>query len=191
MKLRCATLKDLDSIASLHAESWRVAYGAVLSAQYLDEEALAERQLVWRDRLSMPRPNQTVVVAELGGHIVGFACAFADHDSGWGSYLDNLHVRQQHQGNGIGRALIQDVAHYCKAKCAEGGLYLSVNQNNVRAQRFYLALGARNATHGVWNAPDGSVVSTFRFAWDTAALSRMAADISFHRTGASCVCPGW
>ena len=119
--------------------------------------------------MTSPAQNQLVIVAEGSAGIAGFACVFAQAHAEWGSYLENLHVASSHQGQGLGRALLARVAQWCEGQVAGGGLYLSVNQANRYAQDFYLRLGARNAAEGVWNAPDGSLVPTFRFAWDSTA----------------------
>jgi hypothetical protein len=44
-------------------------------------------------------------------------------------------------------------------------LCLLVNQNNARAQNFYLKLGGVNERADTWAAPDGSKVPTFWFVW--------------------------
>jgi GNAT superfamily N-acetyltransferase len=74
-----------------------------------------------------------------------------------------------HTMAGIGTKLIIEVAAICEQMCAGKGLYLSVNQANQNAQKFYLKLGAENAQVSVWDAPDGSHVPTFRFVWKTTA----------------------
>lgn len=169
MQIRTATLSDAPAIAEIHAESWRSTYQRALNARYLAEVVPRERAEVWRGRLTAPKPNQHVVVAEQQGALVGFACVFAAENPRWGSYLDNLHVRGAWQGRGIGKALLQEVARWCSLRAAEGGLCLLVNQDNVAAQGFYERLGARNAEASAWNAPDGSVVPTYWFVWDDLA----------------------
>jgi ribosomal protein S18 acetylase RimI-like enzyme len=133
---------------------------------------------VWAERLRAPEANQFVVVAEVSGCTAGFACVFAENHAGWGSYLENLHVSTTFQGRGIGSALLGEVARWCESRRAGGGLYLSVNQDNCRAQRFYLRHGARNAEPGVWSAPDGSSIPTFWFTWSSAASLVKARKVS-------------
>jgi L-asparaginase II len=78
--------------------------------------------------------------------------------------------------------LLLQVAAICEQRCSGQGLYLSVNQSNLRAQKFYLALGAQNSQAAVWNAPDGTSVPTFRFSWTSAAtLAENAANTAFER----------
>ena len=166
MKLRSATILDAKAIAEIHAKSWQSTYNNVLTKHYLSSVVPKERNDVWHKRLINPKPNQHVVVAEYDNELIGFACAFAAENATWGSYLDNLHVRQSFRRKGIGKALLLDVAHWCFDREPNKGLCLLVNQDNINAQQFYNKFGARNAQVDVWNAPDGSVVPTFWFVWD-------------------------
>ena len=182
MNLRHANLADAESIAELHAASWRSTYAAALDAAYLTKVAPSERRQVWTERLESPKSNQFVLVAEIQDSIAGFACAFANHHKAWGSYLENLHVSPAWQGKGIGRALLVQAAQCCDSQSPGVGLYLSVNQDNRQAQGFYLHLGASNSEPGVWNAPEGSKVPTFWFTWSSASTLVKAANPSIERT---------
>ncbi len=167
VQIRPATADDADAIAELHAASWRRTYGDVLNASYLEIAALADRRAVWAQRFAEPKAKQCVLVAEDENGIAGFACAYAGAHEQWGSYLDNLHVRESVQGQGIGEVLLRRMARWCAQQAPGQGLHLLVNQDNLRAQHFYRRLGAHNAQSGVWNAPDGSAVPTFWFVWDS------------------------
>jgi putative acetyltransferase len=73
--------------------------------------------------------EQHVRVAHGGDRILGFAAVD-------GSWLEQLFVDPDHQGRGVGRALLDD------AKLASpGGLSLHVFTRNERARRFYTAAG--------------------------------------------------
>ena len=167
MKLRFATSCDAKTIAALHAASWQVTYRDALSADYLQRTVFAEREAVWTERFTSPKQNQCVLIAEDERDVIGFACAFAAEHAEWGSYLDNLHVKQSRQGKGIGKALLVNMARWCNLHAPGCGLYLSVNHDNHRAQQFYLGLGARNADSWIWNAPDGSAVPAYWFLWES------------------------
>ena len=65
------------------------------------------------------------------------------------------------------------------------GLCLLVNQNNARAQNFYLKLGAVNARVGSWAAPDGSAVPTFWFC-----MAQVRGVVGGHRLGFATSEPG-
>lgn len=172
---RVATSDDADTIAALHAESWRVAYRGAMRDAYLDGEVGAERRTLWNERLTAPPANQHVLVAEEGGEVVGFACAYGAADPTWGTELDNLHVRRRHHGSGGGTALLATVAAWCAALHSERGLYLWVLDQNHAARRFYERLGASDIGGDVWLAPDGSALPTRRYAWAPPAVATLAA----------------
>ncbi len=160
-----ATPKDAGAIAKLHMDSWRSNYNNDLSKEYLDTIAPTERSLLWKQRLTTPSQNQRVILAKEVESIVGFACVYIDDNEKWGSYLDNFHISEAYQNQGIGTELLKQVFERCKAEATKSGLCLLVNQSNVRAQNFYLKNGATNQEPGIWNAPDGSSVPTFWFTW--------------------------
>lgn len=58
------------------------------------------------------------------------------------AYLGNLHVSASNHRQGVGTALLSRVAQVCETNVPGSGLYLSVNQENQHAQRFYFELGA-------------------------------------------------
>lgn len=168
MEIREATVEDALVIAEIHAESWRKTYGRVLTRHYLEHVVPSERERIWTERLSEPKPGQYVIVAQIGGEVLGFACAFLDGINELGTYLDNLHVVLSHQRTGVGKALLQAIAQKCLESDPHLGMCLLVNQDNVPAQEFYLRLGATNTQEDVWNAPDGSIVPTYWFSWSNA-----------------------
>ena len=82
-------------------------------------------------------------VAEVDGEVAGFAVWFLNYST-WrgvhGIYLEDLFVRPQHRGSGLGKALLAALA----AECVENGyarLEWSVLDWNP-ATEFYRALGA-------------------------------------------------
>src|SRR5687767_9227503 len=76
---------DAERIALLHTESWRRTYRGMMTDEFLDGGALANRRQVWHERLHASNPGQFVCVAECGPELVGFICAFAGEDAEWGS----------------------------------------------------------------------------------------------------------
>ena len=53
--------RDADSIAALHADSWRRHYRGAYLDTYLDGDVVADRREVWRSRLTQPRESQLTV----------------------------------------------------------------------------------------------------------------------------------
>ena len=169
--LRGATIEDAEQIALLHADSWRRTYRGMMRDDFLDGDVVEDRLSAWRERLNSPASNQRVIVAEDGGAIQGFVCIFGGDDPGWGSFVDNLHVRHDVQARGVGRALMREAATWAEANYPGLGLYLWVMQANENAQRFYERLGGANrGTEVHENARAGSA-RVYRYAWlDVRAL---------------------
>ena len=176
MNLREADAADIDGIARLHAESWRVAYRGQYSDAFLDGPVFADRLAVWTERLTSPSGNQYVIVAEDAGAVAGFACAFGADDATWGTLLDNIHVDPARKRAGIGTRLIVETARWASRKFPGIGFYLWVLEANAPARAFYERLGARNAEQVMSDPPGGGRISSLRYAWDRpAALVESAA----------------
>lgn len=169
MLLRSATIDDFQKIADLNTASWRFAYRAALSEEYLAGDVESDQTQLWESRLTSPTKNQHILLAEEAGYLVGFACVYVGENPQWGSYLNNIHVAHASQGAGVGRQLLNAVAGLCSKSC-HGGLYLWVLQSNVKAQGFYARHGAQNAGADIWEAPGGTTAPVFRFVWESIDL---------------------
>lgn len=98
----------------------------------------------FREHLFGPRPAAGAVVAETSGEPAGFALwytTFSTFRGRPGLYLEDIFVRPQYRGRGIGKALLCEVAQRAVAIGA-GKLEWSVLNWNTPAIGFYQALGA-------------------------------------------------
>jgi ribosomal protein S18 acetylase RimI-like enzyme len=157
---------DADSIASLHADSWRRHYrGAYLDA-YLDSDAVADRQEVWRSRLAQRNQGQFTVIARHGNELLGFAHTILDGDQRWGSLLENLHIQSDLKRTGIGSRLLSEAARRLLRLRPEGSLHLWVLDQNTAAQAFYDARGgSRVETQLRGPFPGGGRALGHRYYW--------------------------
>jgi GNAT superfamily N-acetyltransferase len=91
------------------------------------------------------RAYAEVVIAESDGVPAGFALFFHNFSTFLarpGIYLEDLFVRPEHRGRGVGKALLQHLAALAvERRC--GRLEWSVLDWNTDAIRFYQRLGAR------------------------------------------------
>ena len=169
--LREADASDAEAIAALHAGSWQRTYRGMMSDAFLDGGALEDRRRVWRERLHTPDAGRLVVVAEDGARIVGFVCAFARGDAGWGAYIDNLHIVHDVQGRGVGRVLMRRAAEWIRETQPGAGVYLWVMEANAPARAFYDRLGARSVETAPLADPGGGSAPNCRYVWaDARAL---------------------
>ena len=163
---REASEKDTTAIADLHAQSWRANYRGEYRDEYLDGDVFEDRRRVWNDRLSKPKHNQYVVVAEIDDELVGFACVYGGDDREWGSFLDNIHVKPGLQSRSIGSDLMKDLFRWCSTHYPEDGLYLWVLDSNDRAQNFYSSHGAEDRGGEYSEPAGGGQIHGRRYVWD-------------------------
>jgi ribosomal protein S18 acetylase RimI-like enzyme len=164
--LRRARAADETPIARLHAESWRSAYRGILGDEFLNGAVSANRSELWSARFSaLDRADQLILVYEERGELQGFACAFFDADSEWGTLLDNLHVAPRLKGQGLGRELLLAVAENVRRCGRRQALHLWVYEQNLAARRFYERLGGSVTASVAEAAPDGGRVNALRYAW--------------------------
>src|SRR3546814_8739965 len=87
----------------------------VCSSDLFDEAKLGEK-------LFGPRPYAEVLIGELGGAPQGFALFFhnfSTFEGRPGIYLEDLFVRPEARGSGLGKALLAHLAKLCVARSEE------------------------------------------------------------------------
>jgi GNAT superfamily N-acetyltransferase len=118
-----------------------------------------------RDALFGPDPKVFTDIAEWQGQPVGFALwyyTFSTFRGRHGLYLEDLYVRPEHRGRGIGKALLVHLAERCAAE-GLARLEWEVLNWNAPSIAFYESLGAE--PQGEWTG--------YRLTGD--ALERLAA----------------
>jgi ribosomal protein S18 acetylase RimI-like enzyme len=173
LRIRAAGPGDADSVALLHAESWRRYYRGAYADSFLDGDVVADRRSVWSARLAAPGHSATLV-AEDGAGLAGFVHVVLDDDERWGSLVDNLHVVHDRRRSGIGRALMARAAGIVAGRATGTAMYLWVLTQNTAAQRFYQALGGRCAEMAQVSPPGGvpgrlsGTPTKLRYTWPDA-----------------------
>jgi GNAT superfamily N-acetyltransferase len=109
----------------------------------LHEVVATEARL--RETLFGARPAAEVMIAEADGEPLGFALFFHNYSTFLaqpGLYLEDLYVRPEARGRGVGRALLAHLARLARERGC-GRLEWWVLDWNESALRFYRSLGAR------------------------------------------------
>jgi L-amino acid N-acyltransferase YncA len=168
--IRPATEADAATIAAIHAASWRNANAHILAPEFLSGGIEADRLAVRSQRLRDRPPPQLVDVAfDRTGLAQAFACAYRDFDPVWGSLLDNLHVRPQARGQGIGKQLFRAVAGQLSAGDSGSGLHLWVFEANVAGLRFCKRLGGSVVGRENSRIPAAAGKAVLRVHWPAIA----------------------
>ena len=136
LSIRPATPADLPLIAQLIRDL--ADYEKLLHEVRFDEAVLGQK-------LFGPRPYAEVVIGEIDGTPQGFALFFHNFSTFEGKpgiYLEDLFVRPEARGSGLGKALLSHLAMLAVERdCAR--LEWSVLDWNSPAIGFYQKLGAR------------------------------------------------
>jgi len=107
-----------------------------------------------------------VLKAVEDGATVGFTCVLRDADPEWGPLVDNLHVRPDRKGRGIGALLLRRAREW-SARVARGRpMHLWVIEGNAEACRFYDRQHGRVTERKDIVLTDGIVTPALRYVWD-------------------------
>lgn len=163
---RPAHASDCAIIAALHTASWRHAYRGILPDAYLDGAIAEERLALWEKRLSPSGiDRRLILVAEDLRGLAGFVCVLPDAEPEWGACLDNLHVRPDIHGCGLGRRLFAEAACWLVSREPGRPLHLWVFEANRTARGFYDRFGGEVVAHTVKRMPGGADIASLRYLW--------------------------
>ena len=150
MIIRTATESDAQAIAALAAELQACLRGLGDRTNF----AFGAAELL-RDGFG-DRPAFAGVVAELDGHVVGYALYHDGYETDRGRrlvHLIDLYVQEGARRRGVGRTLMGRVAELGRERGAEIMLW-SVYKPNALASAFYERLGAKYTSDLIWMALD-------------------------------------
>lgn len=153
LSIRPATPADLPLIAQFIRDL--ADYEKLAHEVRFDEAKLGEK-------LFGPRPYAEVVIGEIEGAAQGFALFFhnfSTFEGRPGIYLEDLFVRPEARGSGLGKALLAHLAGLVVERdCAR--LEWSVLDWNAPAIGFYQSLGARLMDEWTVMRVDGEALTT-------------------------------
>lgn len=141
-EIRPGTGDDLFAIAGVLVDTWRSAFRGLLADDFLDGMSPEEQAVRHARRMGVPGVCYLVAIEPSTGEIIGFV----NFGPGRGTVPDDIHeiyalyVRAEHQGSGIGTALVRAAARHCAGQGARS-LFAWVLAGNPN-RRFYEKLGA-------------------------------------------------
>ncbi len=135
LSIRKATSADCKVILELIQE--------LADFEKLSNEVVATEEKL-RKNLFEKNPVAFVLIAEFESQACGFALYFYNFSTFLGRpgiYLEDLYVKESHRSQGVGRALLVQLARIAKSENC-GRLEWSVLKWNTKAIEFYLKIGA-------------------------------------------------
>jgi GNAT superfamily N-acetyltransferase len=139
LTIRAATLEDAEKIAHVHVESWRSTYPGIVPEEYLAALSVSGRAIAWREGMTN---GIAVHIAELNGEVVGFISGgpIREPIAPYDGELYAVYILQQAQGQGIGKALLQELARLLLGQGFASMAVWVLEQNP--AKHFYMHTGA-------------------------------------------------
>ncbi|MGA9344621.1 MAG: GNAT family N-acetyltransferase [Nocardioidaceae bacterium] len=158
--VRRAGPDDVPRLARINVDTWRAAYAGIVPAAYLDGLDVHDFENRWRGRLTIDHPGISSWVAEVDGHVAGYASVGPyrpqqDADptedmTGWGEVYA-LYTEVERQGRGAGGA-VQDAALAWLRDQGARHAALWVLRDNESSRRWYAAHGWRaDGTTSYWD----------------------------------------
>jgi GNAT superfamily N-acetyltransferase len=141
--IREATPEDAPGIATVHVESWRTTYRALLPADFLADLSVERRAAYWAGFLQRPDRASSMLVAEEGDRIVGFVVAGPER-TGTPNYRGEvyaIYLLESHQRRGIGAALLRAAVAWLRRSGYNSMLIWVLAGNPSRG--FYQAMGGQ------------------------------------------------
>ena len=140
MIIRSAASEDGPAVAAVRVASWRAAYRGIVPDSYL--VAMDSNEAHWCKIASGGEPGTQLLVCEIGGQIVGFACygpARPLHFDFSGE-LYATYFLPETIGKSYGAAIMVEAMNGLKS-LGHGDMMLWVIENNTSARRFYESFG--------------------------------------------------
>jgi diamine N-acetyltransferase len=147
LAVRVATLPDAACLAALGSQVWLHTYARSgirpAIARYIHEH-LSPAAF----QLQLGRSDAFTSVAEVDGHLVGYAIiefgkACLTRSPAL-THLDKLYVQEHFVGTGIGHALLTEVRAEASRRAGSSALWLTVNSQNQPARAFYARQGFKD-----------------------------------------------
>ena len=142
VRIRKATPEDAAGIARVHVDSWRSTYRGQVPDRVLDNMSYAVREDMWATIISDPdQGNITLVAEQWPGMIIGFADGGRNRggEKEFVGELAALYLRQEAQGQGIGRRLVYAIAQELASQGLNSMIIWVLSTNPARG--FYERLG--------------------------------------------------
>ncbi len=151
---------DPPTVRPAHPEDVRLLlqlFGELAEYEHLEHELKAtEAQL--GEALFGKRPAAEALIAERDGEALGYALFFPTFSSflaSTGVWLEDLFVRKEHRGEGVGRALLEAVAALVQERGGERLEWAALDWNEP-ALGFYRRIGAATMNEWITHRLDGA-----------------------------------
>ncbi|WP_219836093.1 GNAT family N-acetyltransferase [Paenibacillus sp. R14(2021)] len=118
MRIRRASIHDIEGIASVHAESWKSTYKGIIADAYLSSLTVEGRKQNWTRIFDHLDSDQTVLILEhRDGRVAGFIHGGKSRESDmtYSAEVYAFYLLREFQGQGYGKLLFRTFIDAMKA----------------------------------------------------------------------------
>ncbi|MEJ1159841.1 GNAT family N-acetyltransferase [Prosthecomicrobium sp. N25] len=153
--VRRATAKDVEAIADVHDEAWRLAYSGIIPGANLERMVTRRGPAWWAKAIER---RAAVLVLEVGGVVCGYATVGPTRMRmlPFAGEIYEIYLKPEFQGLGFGRHLFQAARSELK-RYGLKSFAVRVLRDNELAQGFYRRMGGKAATESVERIGDKSL----------------------------------
>ncbi|MBS1985682.1 MAG: GNAT family N-acetyltransferase [Bdellovibrionales bacterium] len=147
LKIRPARMGDARALAEVHTLSWWTSYRGIIADSFLKGRTVEKRLAMWMATISEVEAGTTRKALRVADHpergVVGFAIGVPERSQSphADAELGAIYLLQDFQRNGIGQALLLDVALELQKFGFKNLLCWALEKNPAR--KFYEQLGGR------------------------------------------------
>lgn len=176
VSLRDASPDDAEGLGAMHVAAWRETYAGLVPDGMLAGLSAEGRAANWARMLRDPSAfdGTAVRIAEEDGRILGFGATCRQRDqglreAGFDAEISAIYLLRSHQGLGLGRALMRDMASALR-RHGHAAASLWVLRGNAAARGFYTHLGGELLpAEKVDERPEATLVEV-AYGWRDLAL---------------------
>lgn len=162
--IRLAQTGDAAGIAKVHVQSWQETYRGIMPDDLLDNLSVERRQRWWETVIAEQLDTSPLFVALIDDEIVAFASggkareAFENYDC----ELYAIYALKSAQGQGIGRALMEQIAQSLH-NLGYKAMRLWVAKGNP-TEKFYAHMGGKPLTEKTETIGETEIIET-AYGW--------------------------
>ena len=161
MKIREATIHDIEFIGKIYTESWKVTYSGMVSQEYLDSLSYQDAENKWK--IFLNNKDNILLVSESDSKIIGFV-AGCSTDIAAQSELYALYVDINLKNKGIGSKLLASLIIELKNMKMQS-LIVWAMAKNINTISYYKNKGAIECQHRI-NTFGNEKVEDICLIWD-------------------------
>ena len=152
------TDENFTSIRVIAAAVWPIAYSPIMSQEQLDY-MMEMMYSISSLQIQANEKKHRFILAIEEETVLGFASYELNHGKKPKTKIHKIYILSNHQGKGIGKALINFIASEANER-HQKGMILNVNKKNI-AIRFYESIGFTISNEEVIDIGNGYVMDDF------------------------------